>query len=321
MDYKEVYEQLESVKEIIININRSSEEFLNESIDYLVASGGKMLRPAFIILGSQFGDLEQKDDKKIRTLAAAVETLHLATLIHDDIIDESRLRRGQTTIQAKYSKEYAVYMGDYLFSQCFIMLSNQEISPEILKFIAKGVARICKGEMMQGYLRYNTDINVYDYLRIIKGKTAALFAVSLASGANESGVDKKIVKKLMKIGLNIGMAFQLIDDLLDYTGDLENIGKEVQTDILRGYYSLPLILALNSSAKASVKAILDLSTLNESSISDIIQITNECGAIKETEKLAKRYTDKALQYLNELPKCSGKNILMDIIPKMLNRSY
>lgn len=320
-NYPEVVKQLECVKDTIISINHSSEEYLNQSIDYLMATGGKMLRPAFLIIGSMFGDLTLGQKNKINTLAAAIETLHLATLIHDDIIDEANLRRGKETIQSKYSKEYAVYMGDFLFSQCFLMLAEEEVSTKILKYVSKGVARICKGEMLQNHLRYTSDIDVLDYLRIIKGKTATLFAVSLGAGAYEGGAGDKIARKIAMIGLNIGMAFQLIDDLLDFTGDFEATGKEVQVDILRGYYSLPLIIALHSNQKHEVQQLLNKQNLDKEDVGFLIELTKSSGAIKETQLLAKKYTDKALKGLKELPECSGKTILLDIVPKMLRRSY
>ncbi len=320
-NYPDLYEALESVKTTVIKINHSSEEFLNDSIDYLLTTGGKMLRPAFLIIGSMFGDEIPLKKNKIETIAAAIETLHLATLIHDDIIDEALLRRGQQTIQSKYGKEYAVYMGDFLFSQCFVMLAEEEVSTKVLKYISKGVSRICKGEMLQSHLRYQTDITVLDYLRIIKGKTAALFAISLGAGAYEAGAKEALARKIAMIGLNIGMAFQLVDDLLDYTGNIEVLGKEVQSDILRGYYSLPLILALNSPLKQQIQEILNKTELNGVDVKRLIELTHQSGAIKETEHLAKKYTDKALKSLGELPGGKGKNILMDIVPSMLKRSY
>lgn len=319
--YPNLYEQLEAVKDAIIKINHSSEAYLNDSVDYLLATGGKMLRPAFLIIGSMFADGASRNSDKIKTIASAIETLHLATLIHDDIIDEATLRRGQETIQSKYSKEYAVYMGDFLFSQCFVILADQEVSTKVLRYIAKGVARICKGEMLQNHLRYDSDMQVLDYLRIIKGKTATLFAVSLGAGAYEGGVNEITARKIAMIGLNIGMAFQLVDDLLDYTGDAQKTGKEVQIDIIRGYYSLPLILALNSNKKSQVQEILNKKNLDQEDIKELIELTHVSGAIKETELLAKKYTDKALKSLNELPECEGKNILLNIVPKMLQRSY
>lgn len=319
--HSEIVKQLETVKEIIIKTNHSSEAYLNDSIDYLMMTGGKMLRPAFLIIGSLFGNVSPQNKNKIITLAAAVETLHLATLIHDDIIDESVLRRGKETIQSKFSKEYAVYMGDYLFSQCFVMLASKEVSTKVLLQISKGVARICKGEMLQSHLRYTTTISTLDYLRIIKGKTAALFAVSLGAGAGEGGASEKVSRKIAMIGLNIGMAFQLVDDLLDYTGDPGVLGKEVQSDILRGYYTLPLILALNSDYREKILKLLTSESISSEAIKELIVLTHLSGALDQTKQLALKYTDKALKSLSELEACEGKTILLEIIPKLLSRVY
>jgi len=320
LDYKDIYEDLQNVKNIILETNYTSEKYLNDSIDYLGESGGKMLRPAFLIIGSLFGNKEVEKDSIIN-LAAAVEMMHLATLVHDDIIDESFLRRGKETIQSKYSKEYAVYMGDYLLSQCFLMLVDYDLDPQLVKILAKGIKKICTSEMMQNHLRYNNNVTKSQYLKIITGKTAVLFAVSFIAGASYSGANEETLKRLGRIGLNIGRAFQLIDDLLDYTGDIETIGKDSQADLLKGYYTLPIILGLNSKYRKEIETVLNKKTFTDDDIKILINCAHKSGAITETKKLAIRYTEKAIKDINSLPENRGKEILLDVVPKLLERIY
>lgn len=315
----EVEKELKHITEIIVKTNTLGNQYLNDSMKYLFLSGGKMLRPAFVLIGSEFG--EKKDVEKLRYLAASVEILHSATLIHDDIIDEAKMRRGQGSIHSKYSKEYAVYMGDFLFSQCFMMLAEYDVSPKVLKYMAKGIHVVCKGEMLQNALRYREDITTRNYLKIITGKTAALFTASLAVGAKEAGADEKIVKTLGKIGGHIGMAFQLVDDLLDYESNSEALGKDVQGDILKGYYSLPMIKAFKSEYGQEIKSIMTSKLLNKREIAHLIELSKLSGGVEETRQLAKKYAEKALKEVSTLPSGRGRTLLEELIPKLLIRSY
>lgn len=315
----EVDNELETITSIIKETNRLGNRYLNDSVQYLFSSGGKLLRPAFVLIGSEFGELEDKN--KIHHLAAAVEILHSATLVHDDIIDEAYLRRNQESIHSKYSKEYAVYMGDFLFSQCFMMLTEYEVSAKALKQMARGINIVCRGEMLQNALRYQLDITTRDYLKIVTGKTAALFAASLSVGAKESGVEDKLAKQLGKIGGHIGMAFQLIDDLLDYESSAEALGKDVQGDIAKGYYSLPMIKALQTSYGKEMKAILNKNEITKEDVIHLIEYSKVSGSVERTRKLAHKYTAKALKETEDLPEGRGKDLLLEIIPKLLKRKY
>jgi heptaprenyl diphosphate synthase len=254
-DYPEIKEKLIYVKNNMLEKSKSSEKYLDRSFEYLYSTGGKMLRPAFLIIGSLFikEKLDEKKEKLIKDLASAIEMLHNATLVHDDIIDDSFLRRGKEAIHSKYSKEYAVYMGDYLFSESFLMLSNYDIPRDIIKHLAQGISTVCKAEMLQNHYRYDSKVSVEDYLKVISGKTAALFGISLSVGANQAGIDEDKTNKLYEIGNNIGIAFQITDDILDFTSNEQTLGKEVKSDIIKGYYTLPLLLAFQSNYKKAVK--------------------------------------------------------------------
>ncbi|NDL66565.1 polyprenyl synthetase family protein [Anaerotalea alkaliphila] len=315
--YPDMEKKLALVQEEMVRQNRTSEPFFNESLEYVAAAGGKMLRPALLLLGSGFGTAVSD----LLPLATAVEMLHLATLIHDDVIDEATLRRGKETIQSRYSKRYAVYMGDYLFSRTFTLLARNDTSPEVLQAFARGISMVCMGEIRQNHMRYNMDVQVLTYLKIVSGKTATLFAVSLAAGAQEAQAPQETVKTLGKIGYQMGMAFQLVDDLLDYVSDAETLGKEVRKDILQGYYTLPVLQALQGPGQGRLRALLEGGLEEEGDLEEFCSLVRNRGGIQATRELAARYTNKALALVETLPEAEEKGILRDLVRNLLDRTY
>ena len=316
-NYPDITMELENIKKIIKHNVKSSEKEFDEAISPLVDSGGKMLRPAFLLLAAKFGEY---DCEKMHNLAAAIEMMHMATLVHDDIVDDSKLRRGVETVQHKYSKEYAVYIGDFLFCQCFIMLSGFDYSTENLRDISKAISKICMGEIRQYNLRYLKNTSLKKYIKVISGKTAALFAISFYSGAKESNCSEKTSKLLGRVGYYIGMAFQIIDDLLDYSGDTNKLGKNAQSDLIKGYYTLPLIYAMAEDTENRISTILDNSSLNDEDVKEITKLVNEYKGIEKAQNLANKYTKKAFDYIEKLPECESKEIIKEISQKLLNRN-
>lgn len=315
--YPDIAEELQDIKRIIKENVKSSEKEFNEAIFPLVNTEGKMLRPAFLLLAAKFGDYNLE---KIHNLAASIEMMHMATLVHDDIVDEAKLRRGVETVQHKYSKEYAVYIGDFLFCQCFIMLSGFDYSTENLRDISKAISKICMGEIIQHNIRYAQNTNLKKYIKVISGKTAALFAISFYTGAKESNCSEKTSRLLGRVGYYIGMAFQIIDDLLDYSGDTSELGKNAQSDLIKGYYTLPLIYAMAEDKENRISTILDNSSLNDENVREITKLVNEYKGIDKAQNLADKYTKKAFEYIEKLPDCESKEIIKDITQKLLNRN-
>lgn len=318
IDYPVVMEELGHVNEIIKKNIKSREKYLEESIYPMIDAGGKMLRPAFLLLSGKFGDY---DSKKMHNLAAVIEMLHIATLVHDDIIDDSKLRRGVETVQTRYGKEYAVYIGDFLFCQCIAMMSEHDYTLENLKEISKVISRICMSEISQYHLRFDSNMNLRKYIRIISGKTAALFAICFYAGAREANCSEKTQKLLGKIGYHIGMAFQIIDDLLDYKGNTDTLGKNALKDLKRGYYTLPLIYALENDRENEILKLLDKPSINIDDVGSIIELVKRHGGTEKAKSVADRYTKKAIQQIDKLPDCESKDILKDIVPKLLKRDY
>lgn len=314
--YPKVEKELNNVANVIEKNAKCRDKIIQNSILDLVHSGGKMLRPAFVILASKFGEYEKE---RTETLAAVVEMFHMATLVHDDIIDDATLRRGKETVQSKYGKNYAVYIGDYLFCICFRLLANCS-SLEVMELDGRAMSRICLGEVEQLSSRFDRNVSVKKYLKRISGKTAELFSLSFYIGAVESKCDKKISKGFWEIGHNIGMAFQIIDDILDYTGRDECIGKNSANDLKQGIYTLPLILALENKPSDLVE-VLEKQEYTEDDVKLVIDLVRKYGGVEKAKKLAKRYTEKAFKQINKLPNCESKDILLDITESMLVRDY
>jgi len=314
-------QQLSSIRHKIQKELLTGDCHLDSSLNFVTHNMGKMVRPTFVLIGSTFGTIQTEENKEsVTSIAAAIESLHMATLLHDDIIDEAKLRRGQPSVQAKYSKEYALYMGDFILIRSFMMLTNLEIPRDVAAGLAKVVNQICIGEMKQHKYRYKTDVFPLKYLHVISRKTAALFAVSLSVGAKYSEADESVAKKLGRIGYEIGMAFQLVDDLLDYSGEVATVGKDLESDLIQGYYNIPVLFALQSKQPAStrLKELLEQPITRENNL-EVIELVKQLGGIEKTQELAKRYSGRAMKLIQQLPEGDGKKALLELTPTLLNR--
>ncbi len=316
-NYPVINMELDKIKKQIEKNAKCKDKVIESSIIELVNSGGKMLRPAFVVLASKFGDY---NEERTRALAAVIEMFHMATLVHDDVIDDASLRRGKETVQSKYGKNYAVYIGDYLFCLCFRILATTSSIERGIEVDTKVMSRICLGEVEQLNSRYDRNVSVKDYLKRISGKTAELFSLSLYIGAAESGCDKKLCRTFWEIGHNIGMAFQIIDDLLDYLGTDKQIGKNSASDLKEGVYTLPLIIANRKNPKA-FNDILNKKNYNDEEIKQIIALVKENGGIDEAKKLAVKYSERAFKNINKLPDNEHKNILLEVTEKLIKRDF
>ncbi|SHF56389.1 heptaprenyl diphosphate synthase [Caldanaerobius fijiensis DSM 17918] len=316
-DYPEIQRDLEEVINIMKKSFSNGSKFIQGVLRDMIHAGGKMIRPAFVILGGRFG---QYDRKKLCPLAAVVEMLHLATLIHDDIIDNALIRRSKPTIQAEHGKNYAVFIGDFLFSQCFLLLSDN-IAVKDIKKVSKSVSRICKGEIEQFESQYDVNVTVTQYLRRIAAKTAVLFALSLYIGAYESNCGESLSRALASIGYNVGMAFQIIDDILDFTGEERVVGKPLGNDIRQGIFTLPMIYALQEDERGEMSRMLCERPYSEEQVKRFIEFARQTGGIERARKLARKYTQKAFDKISSLKECPSKQVLAEITEKLLYRVY
>lgn len=307
--------ELQAVEETIKKSLRTRNKTVKEALIGFIDSGGKRLRPAFAILGGTFGEY---DEEKIIPIAAALEIIHMATLIHDDIIDDAKLRRGKETVHSLLGKDVAVYSGDFLLTRAFMLVADFA-DMDMLKQVAKASAYICDSEIAQNEQRYDTDVSVKQYLKRIGGKTAALFSISLYIGANNSSCPKKLVNKLGVLGYNIGMAFQIVDDILDLTGNEIKVGKPLLNDAAQGVYTLPIIYALRSEYREQVLEALN--RMHKDNGSSFYAVLNASNAIGRSKNLAEKYIRKALKSARELPDSLGKNIIIEIIDEQLERKF
>lgn len=309
---------LRNVEVMIDEHIRIKNKNIEAQIKKVTNNHGKMLRPVFVLLTSQMGENYNRD--KSIALAAALETLHMATLIHDDVIDQADTRRKIPTLHTEKDNRYAIYAGDYLFSICFSLLSKYAEEFNLLNYNARSMEKVLVGELDQLESRFAPPKSVKSYLSRISGKTAQLFAVSCYTGATESGASLRDRQRAYNMGKYIGMAFQIIDDILDFKGDEKNVGKPVMADIRQGIYTLPLIYSYQQRPE-EIGDLLDHPTpFSEETVKQLQQLIHETGGVTEAKKLATRYTNKALATLNKLPDGNYKQMLKEIISDMLERT-
>jgi len=312
------YKQMKNkIDNRILEITANKNKIIQEAISDLVNGGGKRLRPILVVLASHFGEIEEE---KIYNIAAGVEIVHMSTLIHDDIIDEAELRRGEITAQKKYGKKMAVFIGDYLISKTLDIFEDN-LSKKSRQKLNKVVSLICEGEIKQFQNKNNLDISVLDYFRRIRKKTALLFGLSMYLGAYESGIRGKNFYHLYNFALEMGMAFQIEDDLLDFTGDKKLTGKNLSKDLESGIYTLPIVLLLNDEKNSKkMKKLLEVKNknLNKEKIIDLI---NEEKTIEKSRSIAENFVKKAKHHLEQLPDNKTKKFLLKIMKKQINRRY
>lgn len=287
-----------------------------KAIMEMINGGGKLLRPAYCLLFSRFQDT---DREKMIALAAAIETLHTATLIHDDIIDKSPTRRNQVTIQKQFGPDTAVYAGDYLFVVCFKLLAHYASSLRSIQQDSGSMEKILKGELDQMATRYQTQITINDYLKQVSGKTGQLFALSCFIGAYESGGTTNFAKTAEKIGMNIGIAFQLLDDILDYTSDGETLGKPVYEDVRSGVYSAPLILAMQRDRQAFLPLLAKKEHISDTEMIQLRDLVIKYEGVKQAYTMAQRRTDLATAGLQKLPAGAARDDLIRLTESLLKR--
>ncbi|WP_119325368.1 polyprenyl synthetase family protein [Companilactobacillus musae] len=281
-----------------------------------LTSGGKMLRPAFFLLFSDFSENKQETEKLI-PLAASLEILHVATLIHDDVIDDSPMRRSQPTIHTKYGRRNAIYAGDYLFTIYFELISKHlKNNTDILRN-ALSMKRILIGELDQMRINYNVHATTDMYLKEISGKTAELFSLSANMGAIVSGGDEILVNRCKEIGHDIGMAFQIIDDILDFSNSAQT-GKPVHEDLKNGVYSLPYILGLEDGNQELI-TVLSKDELTSDDSSKATNIVIDDGYLNQAKDIARTYTQHALSEISKLPSNASRKVITTVVKKLVNR--
>ncbi|CAA0122521.1 Octaprenyl diphosphate synthase [Halioglobus japonicus] len=313
-----VAKEFELVNQLIIDQLHSNVDMVENVGHYIVDAGGKRLRPLLVLLTA--AALGRCEDRHI-TLAAIIEFIHTATLLHDDVVDLSTLRRGRPTANAEFGNAPSVLVGDFLYTRAF-QLMVQLADMDILDHMAQTTNTIAEGEVLQLTRAGDPNTTEAQYLDVITRKTAILFAAACYGAATLSGQDEQTRNALREFGLNLGMAFQMIDDALDYDGDPATMGKNVGDDLMEGKVTLPLIHTLregNAAEQATVReAIISKSTDN---IEQIITAIKRCGALEYTRAQARRYRDLALENLSVLPESEARDALISVTELAINREH
>lgn len=305
-----------AVDRFIENSLSSDVPLINEVGRYILRSGGKRLRPIICLLSAKacgYSGLHHVN------VAAIIELLHTATLLHDDVVDESGLRRGKETANARWNNPTAVLVGDYLISKAFalmVALNNQAI----MELMSAGTCVIAEGEVLQLLNQRDPGTTEARYMDVIYGKTAKLFEVASETGACLA--QSPFQKNLALYGQHLGAAFQIIDDVLDYTSSAEVMGKNVGDDLAEGKPTLPLIRAMQVASEQDAELIKQaIRTGGLEQLNSIISIVQDCGALDYTKQRAAEETEKAKAAIKDLPETEAKDALIALTELALNRQH
>lgn len=324
MKLLEIYAKMKSDINIIEKeLERSVNDtlpLLSEASLHLLKAGGKRIRPVFVLLGGKFGHY---DINQLKHVAVTLELIHMASLVHDDVIDDAETRRGQLTVKSKWDNRIAMYTGDYIHGQALVQITNID-NVLVHQILSKAVVQMCIGEMEQIRDFFNVEQSVRHYLLRIRRKTAILLAISTQLGGITAGLNSVQHHALYRYGYNIGMAFQIIDDLLDLYGTEKQIGKPPGSDIRQGNITLPVILALEDKTvrEPLLKEINMIKTVGEHASTELaIKLIRQSNGSAKAEALANQYIQKGLHALELLPDNTAKKNLIDIAHFVGKRNY
>lgn len=311
---------MKNVDALIIQNMQSDVPLIPKLAQYLISAGGKRIRPLLTLASTSLFDGPM--DKSYH-LAAAVEFIHTATLLHDDVVDESFERRGKKTANLVFGNQASVLVGDFLFSKSFQMMVESG-SLDILQILSNASAVIAQGEVLQLSTTNDITTSMPTYLNVIESKTAALFAASCEVGAVVSDQDKTIVQAMNTYGTKLGTAFQIIDDALDYSANQKQLGKEIGDDFKEGKMTAPIIFALenaNEEEFAFWKRTLAYKKQDDSDFNTAMNILDSHNALSKTIDLAKNYANEATQSISMLKNSNTKTLLCDLTGYTITRSF
>ncbi len=315
-----VGDDMAGVNHIIMDKARSEVDLIPELARHLIDSGGKRLRPMLTIAAARMCNYDGEDHVQ---LAASVEFMHTATLLHDDVVDESDLRRGKKSARILWGNEASVLVGDFLLGQAFKMMVDVG-SLEALRILSDAAAVIAEGEVMQLIASKNTETNEDEYLAVINAKTAALFSAAAEVGAVLAQRPKAEQAALRSYGKNLGIAFQLLDDVLDYSGDQDQLGKSVGDDFREGKITLPVVLSYRRGSDENREfwsRVLQDGDVQDGDLEQAISLLREHGAIEDTVERARHYGFIAHDALAIFPETNYKAALLDAVAFCIDRAH
>ena len=312
-----VAEHMLQVDAVIGERLRSEVALVNQIAQYIVSAGGKRIRPRLVLL---FANALGYSGQAQFTLAATVEFIHTATLLHDDVVDESALRRGRQTANAVFGNAASVLVGDFLYSRAFQMMVSVN-DMRVLDVLADATNVIAEGEVLQLMNMHDPDLAVDEYLRVIRSKTAKLFEASTRLGAILARADAATERACADYGRALGTAFQLVDDLLDYDGKTDELGKNVGDDLREGKPTLPLLVAMargNDSERRMIRAAIERGEVTR--LPEIVAAVRRTGAIDAARELARVETQTASACAAQLPGSIYRDALLHLCARAVDRS-
>ena len=313
-----IAQDMEAVNDLIKKSLYSEVALVGELGNYLINSGGKRIRPALVLLSARACHYEGTQHHQV---AAIIEFIHTATLLHDDVVDSSSMRRGKQTANAIWGNEASVLVGDFVYSRAFEMMVKVE-SMRVMEILAHATNTIAEGEVMQLLNIHNADTSIEHYLDVIHCKTAKLFEAGSELGALISGASEEEISAMARYGMHLGTAFQLVDDVLDYSSNADDIGKNIGDDLAEGKPTLPLIYTIqqgNPQQAQIVREAIEKGGLDN--IDAVMKAIKQTGAIQYTAELAREEAHKARQALDVFAASPEIDALLELADFSVERSY
>lgn len=312
--YGSVQDDLRLVEAVFDGIKQVDYGPLGEMLRIALAGGGKLMRPGLALLSGRFGDY---DLGRLVPLAASVELLHTATLVHDDVIDNADTRRGRPTVNSAFQNSTTVMLGDYLFAHAADQVVRTD-ELRVVKLFSQTLMIMAKGEIRQDMAAYDSRQTIRDYLARIGGKTASLFSTACEGGAIVAGSSEAHIGALRDYGYNFGMAFQVVDDILDFAGDPEAMGKPVGSDLMQGTLTLPSFLLMERVPESNAITRY-FEEPSDSTLADAVASVMDSGSIDESSAMARDFSRRAIEALAPLPDNADRRTLASLAEYILER--
>lgn len=313
--YEPIQKDLVKVEESLRSVSKVDFSWLSEMLDYSLSSGGKRIRPALTLLAGKFYDYNLD---YLQPMAVAVELMHTATLIHDDAIDKSLVRRGRPTINSVWGEEKAVLLGDYLFAKAGEFATNTQ-NLQVVRLFTQTLWTISRGELDQTLNAFNLKQTREDYLQRIASKTASLFSLATESGAILSQAPEKSIQMLKDYGYNLGIAFQIVDDILDFIGTEEEMGKPIGSDLAQGTLTLPAMLLLEQYPEDNPVKKLFHNEDKHKNIQLAIELVRNSSIVQKCYRVVSDYCTRACGNLNLLPDNESRRALIKLADYVAER--
>lgn len=314
-----IADDLGAVEAKLTEHTASEYTFVDMAVQHVVEGGGKRLRPILVVLSAKVCGYEGSD---VHTLAAVVELIHVASLVHDDVLDEAAIRRGRETLQTKWGNKVAVLVGDYLHARVLSMLVSRRSDDPAMAILADTTQAMCEGEVIHAYKSGDFDISEAEYLKIISFKTGKLIAASCTLGAHLGATDTQQVEALTTYGQQIGTAFQIVDDLLDFTEDSDTLGKDAFGDLREGKLTFPIIYArsvCNDNEKHKLEKVLHPDTDRVEAIAFVKSLFQRYNVEEHCLKVAQDYADRAKAALATVPETPARIALEQLADYVVSR--